>query len=147
MSTFDPLAFVNVETTEAATRRPPIQVGDYLATVGKPIASQWFKDEKSGIRLSIPLKIEIPPEQKDTLRVDQIQLTDSVFIDTTDNGSMDWSPGKNGGLRRYREALDMNKPGEAFSPARMEGRMLRVKVNHDLYNGEIQERPAGVAKV
>ena len=147
MQAFDPLAFVNLETTEVASRRPPIQVGDYTATVGKPLASQWVKEEKSGIRLTIPLRIEVPPDQKDTLRVDQIQLTDSVFIDATDNGSMDWSPGKNGGLRRYREALDMNKAGESFSVARMEGRMLKVKVTHEIYNGEIQERPAGVAKL
>ena len=147
MQAFDPLAFVNLETTEAFTRRPPIAAGDYTATIGKPLASQWTKEDRTGIRLSIPLRVEVPPEQRAALGIDQIQVSDSCFIDTTEAGSMDWGPGKNGGLRRYREALDMNKPGEAFSVARMEGRMVRVKISHDLYNGEIQERASGVAKI
>ena len=56
-------------------------------------------------------------------------------------------PGRNGGLRRYREACDLNKVGDTFSAAKMQGRLIKVKLTHELYQGEIQERIGGVAKV
>ncbi len=48
-----------------------------------------------------------------------------------------------------REALDMNKPGEAFSIRNMQGRQIRVKIKHEEYpegSRNLQDRIAGVAK-
>jgi hypothetical protein len=41
----------------------------------------------------------------------------------------------------------MNKAGETFRPRLMAGRMLLVRVKHEEYNGNIQERVGGVAKL
>jgi hypothetical protein len=143
---FDPASFVNLETTEALVRRPPIAEGDYLATIGEVKSVAWSSDKGSGVRLVVPLTIQVPPEQQDKLGQSEIKLTDSVMLDLTEGGTLDMGVGKNNALRRYREATDLNKPGEAFSPARLMGRLIRAKVKHELYQGDVQERVAGVAK-
>ena len=148
---FDPAQFLDMESTEALTRRPPLPVGDYTATVGEVTCVPWTsKDQtKSGLKFVVPLTLEVPHSVKTELNLstDTIRLTDGIMLDTTENGGLDFSPGKNGALRRYREALDMNKAGEVFSARKMQGRMLTVKLTHEIYNGDIQERAGGVAKV
>jgi hypothetical protein len=44
----------------------------------------------------------------------KLVLTDSIMLDLNSGGMIDYSPGKNGGLRRYRDATDLNKPGVSF---------------------------------
>ena len=149
---FDPAQFLDVETTDNATKRPPLPVGDYTATVGEITCVPWqgrSDPSKSGLKYIVPLAIEVPPSiQQDLgLTVPTIKLTDGIMLDVTEGGTLDYSPGRNGSLRRYREALDMNKKGEVFSARKMTGRLLLVKLTHEIYNGEIQERVGGVARL
>ena len=96
----------------------------------------------------VPLKLQVPPSVKEELKLnsDTIQLTDSIMLDQNENGTLDFSPGKNGYLRKYREALGQNVPGEKWSARRMSGQPILVKVKHDVYQGEPVERIDGVAK-
>lgn len=147
---FDPASFVNLEMDTPLVRRPPLAVGDYTATVGEVKGVQWTKKDDpsmTGMKYNIALTLEVPPEQQDKIGQTTIKLTDGIMLDLNEQGGLDTSPGKNGGLRRYREATDMNKPGEVFSAARMQGRLVKVKLTHELYQGEIQERVGGVAKL
>jgi len=57
---------------------------------------------------------------------------------------VDNSKGKNNAQRIYREATGLNKPGEAFSWASMQGRPVKVKLAHEMYQGNIVEKVAGV---
>ncbi len=153
-SVFDPKQFLDATTTEAATRRPPLTAGqDYLGTLGEPKARnvQGKKDpSKSYTFLDFPVTIDLTLDPKEQKRVgqDTVNLVYGVSLDTNDTG-IDWSPGKNTGLRLMREALDMNKPGEAFSIRNMQGRQIRVKIKHEEYpegSRNLQDRIAGVAK-
>lgn len=149
---FDPMQFIDMETTEASTKRPPLAEGDYPAMVGEVTCVPWqgkTDPTKSGLRLVVPLTVTITAEEKDRLGVtiDTIKLTDSVMLDTTEGGLLDFAPGKNSGLRRYREALNMNEKGTPFSPRRMQGQPLLVKIKHELYNDEIMEKVGGVARI
>jgi hypothetical protein len=151
-NTFNPAQFVDMEIDKEMVKRPPLPEGDYTAMIGEVNAAPWTSQKdssKSGIRYVVPLKIQVPPDVKASLGIDTdtIQLTDSIMLDLNENGGIDTSPGKNNGLRRYREALGMNKPGEPFSARRMQGQPLLVKIKHEIYEGEVQERIGGVAKV
>lgn len=145
---FDPSAFVNLEISTPLVRRPPLAEGDYLATIGEVKAAQWHSEKlgTTGLKYNVPLTLEVPPDQQDKVGSTQVKLTDGIMLDLTDGGGLDLGTGKNGTLRRYREALDMNKPGDVFSAAKMQGRLVKVKIKHELYNGDIQERPNGVTK-
>jgi hypothetical protein len=155
---FDPNAFMNVEIDQPLVRRPPLLPGDYVATIGAVKAESWQSQKdpsnpKSGMRYVVPLTLEVPQEVQNKLGTPEdpypvtVKLTDTIMLDLTDGGTLDLSVGKNGGLRRWREALDMNKKGETFSPRKMEGRMVLVKVSHEIYNGEVMERVGGIARV
>ena len=151
---FDPAAYLNVEITEPTVKRPPLPIGDYMAVIGAVKAEAWSGkpggpgEGKSGIRWVVPLTIEVPPGIQADLKLTQstIVLSDSIMLDLTEGGLIDNSAGKNGKMRRYREALDMNKPGDSFGPKRMEGRPVRVKLTHELYQGDTQERIDAVAR-
>jgi hypothetical protein len=149
---------MNVEIDQPLVRRPPLPPGDYVATIGEVKAEQWqsTKDPnnpKTGMRYVVPLTLEVPAEVQTKLGTADdpypatVKLSDTVMLDLNEGGTLDLSVGKNGGLRRWREACDLNKKGDTFSPRKMQGRMILVKLGHDLYNGEVQERIGGVTKV
>lgn len=143
MPTFDPISYLDQETTESSERRPPLPVGDYQGVTGEVKTEPWSNDQgQSGMRCLVPITLQIPPAvvEELNLRKDTMVFTDRIFLDLTANGAIDWSPGMNRRLRQYRIALDMNKAGEAFSLRKLGGRPIRVRLIHDLYKGEIQER-------
>lgn len=147
MSIFDPQAFLDITVTDANVKRPPINEGDYQATIGEvKAASGAREDGTTWLQMLVPLEISVPPDQQGRLGTDKIILTDRVFIDLTDQGLMDNSVGRNRGQRQYRDATDTNKAGEPFSWRMLQGRVVKVKIKHDLYEGDIQERPFGIAK-
>jgi len=151
MSMFNPDTFLDATIEAPTEKRPPLPAGDYTAVIGEVKSRAWQgkKDPtKSGIAWDIPLTLEIPADVQTQLGLQQptITLTDSIMLDLTDAGTIDNSPGKNRGLRNYREALDMNKAGDVFSARKMTGQAVRVKVKHELYEDQIMERVGGVAR-
>jgi hypothetical protein len=152
MSAFDPNKFLDVTITEAQVKRPPLPAGsDFTATIGEIEARTWQgkKDPgTSGIVLDVPLEIDLSayPDAQKLVGVPKVTLKDGIMLDTTEGGMIDLAPGKNGKLRRYREALGMNVAGVAFSPRAMSGRLIKVKIGHRTYEQDIYEEVAGVAK-
>ena len=155
-STFDPSAFLDATTTEALVRRPPLPVGDYLGITGDITSESWSSNKpeakvRSGVKFNIPVKIDLSqyPEQRTLLGgIEAVTLTAGVMIDSVDNAgkAIDWGVGKNGGLRRWREATGCNNPGETFSARQMSGRQVLVKVKHRPYQGEFYDEIDSVAK-
>jgi hypothetical protein len=79
-----------------------------------------------------------------------LELKDSIMLDLNSGGMIDYSPGKNGGLRRYRDATDLNKPGVPFKARDLVGRMVKLKIGHREYpegSGDLFEEIKGVSKV
>lgn len=147
---FDPAQFVDMETDVALERRPPLPPADYLGMIGEVTCVPWASKEKgtTGLRYVVPIKLQVPPavQQELGLNTDTIQLTDSIMLDQNENGTLDMSPGKNSKLRKYREALGQNIPGEKWSARRMTGQPILVKVKHEIYQGEVTDTIDGVAK-
>jgi len=148
-SSFNPDTFLDATLTDPTEKRPPLPVGDYTAILGAVTARQWqgkADPTKSGIAWDIPVTIDVPAEVQAELKMDQstLNLKDSIMIDLTANGTIDNGPGKNRRLRAYREATDMNKPGDVFSARKMEGKIVKVKITHDLWEGQPIEKISGV---
>ena len=154
---FDPQAFLELPVDVAFERRPPLPVKDYPAIIEDVAARQWqSKDKfnndgspKTGIAYDVTLQLQIPLDVKDALglQTDTLKLKDSIMLDLNDQGGLATEPGSNRQLRQYREALDMNKPGQTVRASDMRGRMVLVRIKHEEYQGNIQERPAGVSKL
>lgn len=155
-SAFDPNVFLDAQTTEVNEKRPPLPAenpatedGLYLAVIGeiKTASGQIEKGERAGqpwVSMLVPLRIQVPSEVQALGISPELTLTDRVFLDLTPQGALDNSKGKNRQQRIYREACDMNKPGEPFAWRMLQGRTVKVKLTHELYDGNIQERIAGV---
>ena len=149
-SSFDPALFLDVTMDAPTEKRDPLPIGDYTAVIGEVTSRAWqgkADPTKSGIALDVPLTIDVPAEIQASLGLGStLNLKDSIMLDLTDSGMIDNAKGKNRQLRNYREALDMNKPGDVFSPRKMQGQVITVKVTHEIYQDAPVERVSGVTK-
>lgn len=156
-STFDPASFLDSTTTEQSVRRPPLDPGDYVAVTGEIKARAWTSKKvdakvKSGIAFDVPLTIEVPLGQQESKKLSAtITMNDSIMVETTPQGGIDYGVGKNPSLRRWREATDLNVAGTPFNPRMLGGKVVKVKIGHRIAEegpsaGELFDEIQGVAK-
>lgn len=155
---FDPNAFLEMSIDVPMEKRPPAPAAIFFpASITGVKFEPWRSKEKidestgqlkEGIRLDVTLEIQFPADVKAQygLTYDKIVLTDGVMIDRNASGGIDTTPGKNNRLRIYREACDLNRPGEVFKPAMLVGRQIMAKLRHEEYQGNLQERVDTVAR-
>jgi len=145
---FDPNTFLSTTFTEANdTTMVPVPAGEYLAISEKVDIKPWASKDgsSSGIKLEIVWEIQDENVKALTGR-DTVRVTQQQMLDLTDTGQLDLGKGKNVGLGRLREALDLNTPGQPFAFPMMQGRMAKVVVSHRTYNDEIFAEIKRVAK-
>lgn len=156
-SLFDPQSFLDATTTEAATRRPPLPAGLELpGTITDIAARRWTSQKdpnnpRSGIAFDVKVQVQTPPD----LVANQgyppnVTYNDSVMLDLTDGGSIDYAPGRNGRLRLYREATGTNDPGREFTPRMLVGKSVKVKIAHrpgtGQFSGELFDEIGTISK-
>jgi len=150
-SAFDPSIFLDATFTEALVKRPPMPIGDYTAIIGEVKGRNWQSKDgsKSGGAWDMPLTLQVPAEIQAQLGLKDpvLNLRDSIMLDLNESGTgLDMGLGKNNKLRKYREACDLNKPGEPFSARMFTGKVVIVKLGHEIFEGEPVERINGVAR-
>jgi len=150
MSTFDPSSFLDATITEPSVKRAPLPAGrDFVGIIGEIKARTWVgkaDPSKSGVVMDIPIELDLSAYPDVNIGATKVTLTDGIMLDMTDSGGIDTAPGKNGKLRRYREALGMNTAGQPFSFRAMQGRTIKVKISHRTYEGDIFDQVDSVAK-
>lgn len=158
-SQFDPNVFLDAQTTDANEKRATIPTenpddanGLYTAVIGEITTGSGIigKGENAGkpwISMIIPLKLQFGPAVQGLGLPAEFQLTDRAFLDLTPAGGLDNSKGKNNQQRKYREAAGLNKPGEPFAWRMLTGRPVKVKVVHELYEGNIVEKVGQILPV
>ena len=151
-SVFDPSVFLDAQTTEVNEKRPSIPTenldspdGLYTAVIGeiKTDSGAIGKGERAGqpwISMVIPLKLQLGAASQALGLPAEFQLTDRAFLDINPQGGLDNSKGKNNQQRKYREATGLNNPGEPFAWRMLTGKVVKVKVAHELYNDAIVEK-------
>lgn len=151
-SAFDPSVFLDATTTEVNEKRaliptenPSTADGLYVAVIGeiKTDSGTIGKGDRAGqpwISMVIPLKLQLGSKLQALGLPPEFQLTDRAFLDLTPQGGLDNSKGKNNAQRKYREATGTNNPGMAWAWRQLTGRTLKVKVVHELYEGNIVEK-------
>jgi hypothetical protein len=130
---FDPNTFLEMTVEESnSTTSTPVPAGEYLALVEKVEARPWTKKDDpsvSGMALDITWNID-DANVKALLERDKVTAKQGVMLDLSDSGGLDMGKGKNVGLGKLRQAMDLNEPGRPFSFKMLEGRMARVTVSH-----------------
>jgi hypothetical protein len=143
---FDPNAYLDAPLEKPLERRPPIPAGDYPGVIENLTARMWqSKDKydevtgqlKSGLAFDIIVAVEVPEAVRVScsLSAPTLKMKDSIMVDRTPEGAIDEGVGRNGRLRIYRDAVDMNKAGEVFRPRLMIGKPVKVRVGHRIPDG------------
>jgi hypothetical protein len=154
-SVFDPSSFLSVTLTQPLEARPPLPVtppegGFYSAIIGKELKPRQWQGKKdptqSGVVIDLTLDVIVPPSLRDAQKRDSVTLRDGIMLDLTPSGDLDTSPGRNGRLKMYREAINKNGPGDEFAFPMLCGQMVKVKLSHEIYEGRPVEKVDAVLK-
>lgn len=153
MSMFDAQSFLDAQIDTALEKRDPLPTTrEYRAVIGELASRNWQSKDgtKEGVAFDVPLAIDVPVDLQEAGGLPPtLNLRDGIMLDLTPAGAIDTAKGKNGKLRMYRDALDMNQPGVPFNPRSMTGRVVLVRIKHEEYpegSGNLQERPVAVAR-
>lgn len=156
VSAFDPNAFLDAQINEVNEKRPPLPTenpedpnGLYTALIGEitTASGEIGKGDRAGqpwISMVVPLQIQVPPAVQALGLPPMLTITDRAFLDLTPQGGLDNGKGKNRQQKAYRDATGMNVPGQTFAWRMLQGKVVKVKINHELYNEAIQERIGAV---
>lgn len=129
---FDPQAFLSSSISSSNdTKVIPVPVGDYHGVIDKIAPRQWQSKDGSqtGIALDVFWLVE-DAGVKEFLCRETVTVKQGIMLDTTPNGGLDVSKGKNIGLGRLREAVGKNQDGQMFSFEMLPGLSARISVTH-----------------
>lgn len=148
MSAFDLDTFMSTSVTEANdTKIVPVPEGEFLAVITKTEPRVLDKGSMAG-RLVMDITYQIDDQSvRDATGLDKPTVRQSLFLDTTEHGTLDMGKGKNISLGKLREATGMNVPGKPFSFNALFGLPVRVLVKHrSTDDGSIFADVKGVTK-
>ncbi len=130
---FDPDSFMNMTVEESnSTSSTPCPPGEFIGIVKEIKARQWKKkDDPSVVGMALDILWSVDDANvKQLLERDEVVVKQGVMLDVTDAGGLDMGKGKNVGLGRLREALNLNEKGQPFSFPMMVGRPAKIVVSH-----------------
>jgi len=123
---FDPSVFESQQFDQPNdTVYVAIPEGEYVAM----IKSKKFRNEKGYIILDITWLVD-NEQVKEVTGMKEPTVRQSLFLDVTSSGGLDFAKGKNVKLGRLREATKLNTPGQAFSFGMLEGRPAKISIKH-----------------
>ena len=132
-SIFDPQTLLDATTDEAmSTTSQPCPVGEYPATIKELKLRQWQSPKDPSVAgIAVDIFWSVDDQQLlQALERKEIIVKQGLMLDTTANGTLDCGKGKNVGLGRLREAVNLNQPGRPFSLNQLAGRPAKISVAH-----------------
>lgn len=146
MSTFDVNALQNATFTESnSTQMSPVPEGEYIAAIRDADDCKLRSTEKGFLILDVSWTIDDESVAAVTgMKTNKVRQ--SIFLDATEAGGLDFGKGKNVQLGRLREALGQNTAGQPWSFGNLIGSVARVTVKHRMVDDAIYTDIRGVAK-
>ena len=147
---FNPDQFLDMQIEgQNDTKIITVPAGEYTAMIEEVKVRQWqakADPSKSGLTLDVQWSID-DASVKELLGRDKVTVKQGIMLDLTDAGGLDMGKGRNIGLGRLREALDLNQPGRPFSFTMLTGRVARVSVSHRIADDNIFAEVKQVARM
>lgn len=127
---FDPEQFLNIMVeAPLSTEFVLVPEGEYVGLVDDvKMRKATTKDGERAV-CEVFWDIDDPRVQEMTHRKKNT-VKQGIFLDLTENGGLDLSPGANVTLGRVRTALKQNNPGQRWTFSMMKGNAARVVVEH-----------------
>lgn len=146
---FDANAFLESSISGSNdTKMIPVPQGEYHGVIDKISPRQWQSKDgaTTGIALDVFWSIE-DSGVKEFLGRKEVICKQGIMLDSTVNGGIDMSRGKNLGLGKLREAVGKNAEGEHFSFAMLPGLSAKVSVTHRIVGDDTYSEVKGVARL
>ena len=129
MSSFNPDVFLNTETAESnATTYTPVPEGEFNASI-KTIKTRVLTDGRAVLDISWTVDDE---DARTETGMAEPSVRQTIWLDTTESGGLDFGKGKNVGLGRLRDAVGQNQAGKPWAPGMLLGQVAKVKVSHSI---------------
>lgn len=129
MSTFNPDTFLNTEANEAnSTEYTPVPEGEFTASI-KSIKPRVLSDGRAVLDVNWIVDDEAARQETGMA---EPSVRQTLWLDVTDAGGLDFGRGKNVGLGRLREAVGQNQSGKPWAPGMLVGQVAKVKVSHSI---------------
>lgn len=128
---FDPEQFLDIQVNESnSTSVTPCPEGEYTGIIEK-LNPRSFAGKKDPTKTYTSLEVFWSVEDDNVTRAldkEKVLSKQTIFLDLADSGGLDMGKGKNVGLGRLREALNLNLAGQPFSFNMMVGRAAKIHV-------------------
>ena len=136
-SVFNPEQFIGTSTDSVgSTQYFPSPIGDWPGQVVRVDCRRiTSKQEKTLGQEYTLLEITwelISDEVREATDLEHPSARQSIFLDLTPSGGLDFGRNKNVPLSRLREAVSQNKSGRPWSPSHLVGQTALVHVEHDV---------------
>ena len=129
MSAFDPNSFLNTEVTESnATVYTPIPEGEFPAVI-KKINPRVLTDGRAVLDVTWTVKDDAVSEE---VGMAEPMARQTLWLDLTESGMLDFGKGKNVQLGRLRDALGQNVSGKPWQPGMLVGGAGKIKIKHSI---------------
>lgn len=146
---FDAQSFLDAAVTSSNdTKVIPVPMGEYFGIIEKVTPRQWQSKDgtQTGIAIDITWMVE-DAGVKEFLGRDNVTVKQGIMLDTTPQGGLDMSKGKNVGLGRLREAVGKNQENEQFAFSMLPGLTAKISVTHRLHNDDTFAEVKAVSKL
>ena len=129
MSSFNPDTFMSSEVTDAnATSYVPVPEGEFTASI-KDLKPRVLTDGRAVMDVTWVVDAD---EARDATGMAEPTVRQTLWLDITEAGGLDFGKGKNVGLGRLREALGQNQAGKPWAPGMLVGGVAKIKVTHSI---------------
>ncbi len=131
---FDPSTFLNTEYNEqSSTIYTPVPEGEYNAVTTGEVKVRQGTDDKGDTYTVVDISWEIDDADgkiKEATNRDKNVVRQSLFLELTPQGHLDFGKGKNVQLGKLREALGQNDEGKPWNFNMLIGRAAKIQIKH-----------------
>ncbi len=139
---FDINSFMQTEVQGSnETSYTPIPEGEYIGVI-KELKGDMVK-ESPVIRVTYVIDSE---EARQASGQQEPTVEQTLWLDLTATGSLDFGSNRNVQLGRLREAVGQNDPNQGWSPTMLQGQVVLLSISHRM-NSETGDRFAQVKRV
>ena len=111
-----------------ATTYTPVPEGEFTASI-KTIKPRVLTDGRAVLDVSWIVDDE---QARTETGMAEPSVRQTLWLDVTESGGLDFGKGKNVGLGRLREAVGQNAAGKPWAPGMLVGQVAKVKVAHSI---------------
>ncbi len=133
LSAFDPDTFLETEFEGALdTVVIPVPIGEYQGQI-ENVKGRTFTDKEGTARAVMDVRwhvLTLDARIAAELGLEKPTVRQTIFLDLTEQGAVDWGKGKNTQLGKLKAAVGQNADGKKWKPKMLMSQIATLKIGH-----------------